>query len=301
MVNYSASFINKVNPSFRDLFGFLYDLTALDLDLFVVLIKSVYPMTLEELSNEVSRDKSTVFRSLQRLLAAGICTKESRNLREGGYYHVYKSVELETLRKGAWQKLEQVKESVAIALKNFDDETQQFVQSRGMRILVADDERDMTNSYKLALGQRGHKVVITTNGEECLAAYKSAPNEVSKGSGLQTKRPFDAVILDYKMPKLNGIDVAKEILSLVPEQRIIFASAFVRDTLAESIKQLGQVVELMQKPFDAKALVETVEDRGIQDGLKRLMSGIDQLENLEGKQLTELFGALRLIQKARTF
>jgi FixJ family two-component response regulator len=36
-------------------------------------------------------------------------------------------------------------------------------------------------------------------------------------------QPYGAVILDYKMPKVNGIDVEKEILSVNPRQRIIFA------------------------------------------------------------------------------
>jgi CheY-like chemotaxis protein len=51
------------------------------------------------------------------------------------------------------------------------------------------------------------------------------------------------------MPGMNGMDVAKEILEVSPHQRIIFASAYVEETLEESVKQLKQVVELMQKPF----------------------------------------------------
>lgn len=58
------------------------------------------------------------------------------------------------------------------------------------------------------------------------------------------QQPFDVVVLDYRMPKKDGLQVAKEILKLNPKQRIIFASAYVKETLVESVKQLNQVVEL---------------------------------------------------------
>jgi CheY-like chemotaxis protein len=41
-------------------------------------------------------------------------------------------------------------------------------------------------------------------------------------------QPFDAVILDYKMSKINGMQVAKEILAVNSHQRIIFASAYLK-------------------------------------------------------------------------
>jgi CheY-like chemotaxis protein len=53
-------------------------------------------------------------------------------------------------------------------------------------------------------------------------------------------QPFDAVVLDYKMPKINGMEVAKEMLTVNAHQRIIFASAYVQDTLVYSVHQLKQ-------------------------------------------------------------
>jgi hypothetical protein len=51
------------------------------------------------------------------------------------------------------------------------------------------------------------------------------------------------------------MEVAKEILTVNPHQRIIFVSAYVKETLEESVKQLRQAVELMQKPFEPDVLV----------------------------------------------
>ena len=69
---------------------------------------------------------------------------------------------------------------------------------------------------------------------------------------------------------MNGMDVAKEILAVNPHQRIIFASAYVKETLQESVKQLKQIVELMQKPFTLSQLVDTVEDKEVYEELRIL-------------------------------
>ena len=50
------------------------------------------------------------------------------------------------------------------------------------------------------------------------------------------------------MPHINGIEVAKEILAVNPHQRIIFASAYIKDTVIDSIKNLRHVMmESVQK------------------------------------------------------
>jgi hypothetical protein len=61
----------------------------------------------------------------------------------------------------------------------------------------------------------------------------------------------------------------------------------------------------MQKPFDTKALIDTVEDTEVQESLKRLMINLSEGDQnnpeSESESIREVFGALRLIQKARTF
>jgi hypothetical protein len=50
-------------------------------------------------------------------------------------------------------------------------------------------------------------------------------------------------------PKKDGLQIAKEILEINPEHRIIFASAYIKETLVESVKELKRVVELYKSPF----------------------------------------------------
>ena len=67
----------------------------------------------------------------------------------------------------------------------------------------------------------------------------SRNNAVNKDAVISA--PYDLVILDYKMPGMNGMDVAKEILAVNPRQRIIFASAYVEET------HLSQVTSIIKK------------------------------------------------------
>jgi DNA-binding response OmpR family regulator len=113
-----------------------------------------------------------------------------------------------------------------------------------MQILVAEDDKDASGLYKDALELRGHKVTLTVDGHECLAQYKAAK--------------FDVVILDYKLPDLDGLQVAKEIFSINPSQRIILSSA-VSEASMSNLKELSEAIEVFPKPFEPEEIVAAVE------------------------------------------
>ena len=153
-----------------------------------------------------------------------------------------------------------------------------------MRILVAEDEVVTVELYAAVLEERGHKVIVTYDGRQCLNTYRS------------TSKPFDVVILDYKMPLLDGMQVAKEIFKINPDQRIIFTSAYVVDTLADSVNDLKRVVELIQKPFLPQLLVEQVEDASAAPKLRDLNSAVKDDEG----DVDRLLERLEAIQKPKT-
>ena len=99
------------------------------------------------------------------------------------------------------------------------------------------------------------------------------------------------------------MDVAKEILAVNPCQRIIFASAYVEETLRESVKQLKLVIELMQKPFSLSRLIDTVEDKEVYEELKNLNLNVARIRDAElsHQTLMDLLERLRKIQKNRAF
>jgi len=165
-----------------------------------------------------------------------------------------------------------------------------------LKVLIADDEPDLLAQYTMVLTDRQHKVVTVADGESCVERYASecsaSPDDV-----------FDAVVLDYSMPKMNGLEAAKRILEMNRSQRIIFASAYVQETLVDSIKNLKQIVELLQKPFSLQDLIDTIEDKSIYDELAKLNVNIPNLKDLNPThaQIRDYLEALRKIQKAKTF
>jgi two-component SAPR family response regulator len=72
------------------------------------------------------------------------------------------------------------------------------------------------------------------------------------------------------MPDRNGLEVAKEILAINSHQRIIFVSAFVKEWLVDSTKELKSPVEFLQTPVSNKKLLDTIEQRDIYEQLERL-------------------------------
>ena len=173
-----------------------------------------------------------------------------------------------------------------------------------MNVLIAEDEPDIALLYKMALERRNHQVTTTENGENCLKAYHERYQNIRFAiHDIGQTLPFDVVILDHKMPKINGMQVAEEILAMNPRQRIIFASAYVKETLTDSIRKLKQVVELMQKPFDVNTLIDTVEDKEIYSELKGLNVDLDIIKaiNPTHEQIIDLLKRLRTVQKGGTF
>lgn len=67
------------------------DLSCLDLEIYVTLLKK-NPATIEEISELVAKDKSTVYKSLQKLLERGLIERDYRILRSGGYRYLYKPI-----------------------------------------------------------------------------------------------------------------------------------------------------------------------------------------------------------------
>ena len=125
-----------------------------------------------------------------------------------------------------------------------------------LKILIAEDNEFTSLQYNRILEKEGYDVVITKNGEECIQRYrdeKKKNNHKALGEG-----PFDVVVLDQSMPKKTGKQVADEILNTIPNQRIIFASAYALGTENDTTESFKENVEFLQKPFSLTKLVRQI-------------------------------------------
>jgi len=66
-----------------------HGLKQLDKACFRALVEASEPLTVDEIAAAVDRERSTAYRSVQRLLQTGFIGKEQVNYEQGGYYHVY--------------------------------------------------------------------------------------------------------------------------------------------------------------------------------------------------------------------
>ncbi len=159
-----------------------------------------------------------------------------------------------------------------------------IVTKMGLKILVSEDDKDLAESYKMILQGRGHLVTVTTDGIECLQAYK---NSLKRGK--ETGSNFDVVLLDQQMPGMNGIDVAKAIQQLNPQQRLIFITGYSNEVV-KKLEEMGENIEIMNKPFQLQALITQVEgksrlmwDKQISQGFKK-WDGYSGTSTLEGSR-----------------
>jgi len=123
------SAITRMNSTVKDLFIYLYDLSPLELDLLFFLIKNKKPLTMEELARKADRDKSTIFRSLQKLVGLGICIKDTKTLKEGGYYHAYSAIDMESFKMETEKRVKELHESFDRLLRKFEDDMEKAILS----------------------------------------------------------------------------------------------------------------------------------------------------------------------------
>jgi len=113
--------------------------------------------------------------------------------------------------------------------------------------------------YEKILENKTNHITVTTHGEECLRIYNEKFKEITATGSYN--QPFDILILDYKMPNIDGFEVAKRIISINPRQRIILASAYGKDIFEDAAEYFNLPIDILQKPFSRMQLIGLVEKK----------------------------------------
>ena len=112
-------------------------------------------------------------------------------------------------------------------------------------ILVVDDEAIVRESIRDWLKDAGYEVSVAESGEEALKMIQ--------------KQNFGVMILDLRLPGINGIDVLKKAKTLKPDIKSIVITAYPTMLTQEEATKLG-AIDYLVKPIFPDKLEELVRD-----------------------------------------
>ncbi|MBI3318429.1 MAG: response regulator transcription factor [Candidatus Omnitrophica bacterium] len=100
-------------------------------------------------------------------------------------------------------------------------------------ILICDDEPGIRESLMIILG-KAHTLSYAHNGEEALAFLR--------------REKLDLLIMDIKMPKMNGLDTLREVRKIKPDLKVLMVSGYeASDVVSEAINAGAD--DYLPKPF----------------------------------------------------
>src|SRR5919204_3039770 len=155
------------------------------------------------------------------------------------------------------------------------------------RVLVVDDERSMRELLSIMLKQSGYHVVAADGGEEAVAAL--------------AREPFDLVITDLRMRKVDGIAVLRAAKEHSPHTVVLVVTAFASTETAVEAMKLG-AYDYITKPFKLDEIrliiANAIERKRLQDenvALKRQLRKERGFEHFIGKSrgMLEIFETIR--------
>jgi len=154
------------------------------------------------------------------------------------------------------------------------------------RILIIDDHDAMREGMAVVLKKKGLEVAAVRSGQEGLAAYRKAP--------------FDLVITDLKMEKMDGIEVVRQFRSHDPQAVLMVVTAFGTIETAVAAMQQG-AFDFITKPFPPEVLRAKVEQglevASTRKQLQRVIAHNDMLSQDAAAAAGSMVGSSEPMQK----
>lgn len=111
------------------------------------------------------------------------------------------------------------------------------------RVLIVDDDVDHAESLADVLEMRGHPVELAHSGEDAIDCFRSGV--------------FDLVLLDVKLPGMNGVETFLELKKIRPAARVMMMTGFSLEQLIAQAIENG-ALGVLYKPFAATDLLSTL-------------------------------------------
>lgn len=122
---------------------------------------------------------------------------------------------------------------------------EQIMQGNGETILAVDDDKALLPAIVDLLSMIGYHLITAEDGQAAVESY-------------QSNRP-DAVLMDRNMPRMNGVDAARQILNFDPGAKVVLLSGFDPggyDGIEETL--LKQIRAYLTKPIQIKELSQVL-------------------------------------------
>ena len=111
-------------------------------------------------------------------------------------------------------------------------------------VLIVDDEANYRNTLSKILTVKGYETTLAEGGFQAL--------------DIMNDREFDVVLMDIKMPAMNGVETYKKMKAIRPETVVIMMTAFsVENLIEDAIKEGAYAV--VRKPFDIDMIINMIE------------------------------------------
>jgi CheY-like chemotaxis protein len=112
------------------------------------------------------------------------------------------------------------------------------------KILICEDEQDAQASLKNLMSKRGYDVVAVNNGKDAIdQAHAFQP---------------DLILLDIRMPKVDGIEVASSVREFDKKVKIIFVTAFDSPEMKKEASRYG-ISGYITKPALGDNIIQAIE------------------------------------------
>ncbi len=136
-----------------------------------------------------------------------------------------------------------------------------------MKILLVDDEAELTKPLTQVLSQEGYKIDVADNGEV--------------GIGLAQVNDYDLLILDWMLPQYSGLEVCQKLRSQGNTTPVLFLTA--KDTIDDRVIGLDAGADdYLVKPFELRELLARVR------ALLRRSPGLDSSSTMPRLQVADL-------------
>jgi two-component system cell cycle sensor histidine kinase/response regulator CckA len=171
----------------------------------------------------------------------GLATVYGIVKQSGGYVWVYSEPGRGTTFKVYLPRVDEPAEAVHPALAVSE------TPRGGETILLVEDTESLREVIQETLEESGYTVLLASHGEEAVAIAR------------ERKGPIDLLLTDVVMPKLGGAELAKRLVVLRPEMRVLYMSGYTSHAISQQ-GIVGQEVALLQKPFTGDTLARAVRE-----------------------------------------